>query len=81
MTGGGVKGATNEVEPKSSFVNINTATQKELETLPGIGEKTAEKIIDYRDKNGKFTTIKDIMKVKGIGEGKFEKMKEMMSVK
>ena len=61
-------------------VNINTAKQTELETLPGIGPSTAQKIIDYRTKNGLFETIEDIQNVKGIGDGKFEEIKDNMCV-
>lgn len=49
--------------PKSNTININTATQSELESLPGIGKSTATKIIDYRTNNGKFRAIEDIMNV------------------
>lgn len=61
-------------------VNINTANQTELETLPGIGTTTASKIIDYRNKNGKFKRIEDIQNVKGIGNSKFENIKENICV-
>lgn len=61
-------------------ININIAKEKELNTLPGIGEITAKKIIEYRDKK-KFKNIKDIMNVKGIGESKFKKIKDMITVK
>ena len=62
-------------------VNINTANQTELETLPGIGTATAEKIIDYRNKNGKFSSIEYIQNVKGIGNAKYENIKESICVK
>lgn len=62
-------------------VNINTANQTELETLPGIGTATAEKIIDYRNKNGKFNSIEDIQNVKGIGQSKYENIKENICIK
>lgn len=61
-------------------ININTATQKELETLPGIGEATALKIINYRNKNGKFSCIEDIKKVSGIGDSKYSKIKDLIKV-
>lgn len=61
-------------------VNINTATQTELETLNGIGPSTALKIINYRNENGKFETIEDIKNVPGIGEQKFENIKEDICV-
>lgn len=56
-------------------VNINTAEADELATLPGIGMKTAQKIIEYRETNGRFNSIEEIMNVSGIGESKFEKIK------
>lgn len=61
-------------------VNINTANQTELETLPGIGASIATKIISYRNKNGKFINIEDIKKVNGIGESKYEKIKDLIKV-
>ena len=62
-------------------VNINTATQAQLETLSGIGPSTAMKIIAYRQQNGKFGKIEDIKEVSGIGDGKFEKIKNCITVK
>lgn len=64
----------------SNIVNINTATQTELETLPGIGPSTALNIINYRLENGKFSTIEDIMNVNGIGENKFNNIKMYITV-
>lgn len=61
-------------------VNINSASKEELMTLKGIGETTAEAIIEYRKKN-KFTKIEDIKNVKGIGDKKFESIKEDIEVK
>jgi comEA protein len=60
-------------------ININTASRVELMKLPGIGEKTADKIINFRKVNP-FSKIEDIMKVKGIGTKKFEKMKDKITV-
>ena len=65
---------------KSSKININIATQSELETLPGIGTATAVKIITYRKENGKFKTIEDIKKVKGIGESKYNEIKDLIII-
>lgn len=67
-------------EKKYSIVNINTATQTELETLPGIGPSLALKIINYRKENGKFSTIEEIKNVSGIGESKFEDLKRYITV-
>lgn len=66
--------------PQSSLININSASQAELEILPGIGSATATKIIDYRNKNGKFKNIEDIMNVSGIGEAKFNNIKDYISI-
>lgn len=67
-------------ERKYSSVNINTATQTELETLPGIGPSLALKIINYRKENGKFSSIEEIKNVSGIGESKFESLKRYIMV-
>lgn len=69
------------ISEENQLVNINTASETELTTLNGIGDATAKKIIDYRDKNGKFDTIEDIMEVPGIGESKFNNIKESICVK
>ncbi len=61
-------------------ININSADKKLLSLLPGIGEKTADKIIDLRNSLGKFKDIKDLMKVKGIGEKKFTKLEKYIIV-
>lgn len=61
-------------------VNINTASQAELESLPQIGPKIAEQIILYRTQNGNFKKIEEIMKVKGIGEKLFNQLKDLITV-
>jgi len=63
-----------------SRVDINLATQEELDSLPGIGPSTAEKIIAYREANGRFTTIDEIMNVSGIGPAKFDQIKDLIVV-
>ena len=65
----------------SKKVNINTATQEELDTLPGIGPSIASKIIDYREQNGKFNSIEEIKEVSGIGDAKYEKIKDSITIK
>lgn len=64
----------------SGLININTATQTDLEMLPGIGPSTATNIIAHREANGPFATIEAIMDVPGIGEGKFEAIRELITV-
>ena len=66
---------------KIGKVNINTASQTELETLSGVGPSTALKIINYREENGGFEKIEDIKNVPGIGDLKFESLKESICVK
>ena len=62
-------------------ININTADKELLCTLPGIGSTRADSIISYREKNGHFSSIEDIMKVSGIKDNSFQKIKEYISVK
>lgn len=67
-------------EGANKKVNINTASQSELETLPGIGSSIATRIIEYRQQNGKFRQIEDLQNVKGIGDAKFLEIKEYVVV-
>ena len=69
-----------EENGQETKVNINTANKEKLETLPGIGEATAQKIIDYRAANGKFKTIEEIKNVSGIGDAKFDNLKDKIVV-
>lgn len=64
----------------NSLININQASQTELETLPGIGPSTALKIVSYREENGNFSSIEDIKNVQGIGDAKFENIKELICI-
>ena len=66
--------------PSTPAINLNTATLEQLETLPGIGRKTAERILEYRTKSGSFKRIEELMNVKGIGEKSFLKLKPLVVV-
>ena len=72
--------ATAALPTATAPVNINTATQAQLESLPGVGAKAAERILEYRQKNGSFKKIEDVMNVKGIGEKSFLKLKPRLTV-
>ncbi len=61
-------------------INLNTATSSQLEALPGVGPRTAERIIEYREKNGGFKKIEELMNVQGVGEKSFLKIKDLISV-
>ena len=74
------KPAATAASPSASPVNLNTATQTQLETLPGVGAKAAQRIIEYRQKNGGFKKIEDLMNVKGVGEKSFLKLKPLITV-
>lgn len=65
---------------KEEKININTADEDELQRLPGVGASTAAKIIKYREENGSFRRIEDIQNVKGIGEAKYNDLKEQIEV-
>lgn len=65
---------------KNNLININTASKEELETLPGIGKVLSQRIIDYRRTNGYFKSIDEIKKVSGIGEKRFEAIKDLITV-
>ena len=60
-------------------ININTASAKELQKLPQIGSVMAQRIVDYREKHGKFSKIEEIMKVKGIGEKLYSKIEPLIT--
>ena len=62
------------------LIDINTADESALDLLPGIGPAYAQRIVEYRTQNGPFQTIEDIMNVSGIGEKKFEAMKDLITV-
>lgn len=77
----GASGVVDDATIKQTVVNINKADEKELQSLNGIGESLATSIVQYRKENGKFETIEDLKNVPGIGDSKFENIKEYIKVK
>ena len=76
----GIGSLSNSIENSSEKININSATQAELETLTGIGPSTALKIIQFRQANGEFSKIEDLKNVPSIGDSKFDAIKENIEV-
>ena len=72
--------AAKAVATAAAPINLNTATADQLESIPGIGAKTAERIIAYRLKTGGFKKVEDLMLVQGVGEKSFLKMKPLITV-
>lgn len=77
----GASGVVDDATIKQTVVNINKADEKELQSLNGIGESLATSIMQYRKENGNFETIEDLKNVPGIGDSKFENIKEYIKVK
>jgi competence protein ComEA len=73
-------GTGTEEDNKTKLININTATADELDTLPGVGEATARDIIAFREKNGGFKKIEDIMRVPRIKQNRFDRIKDYITV-
>ena len=67
-------------QPQAEKVNINAATADQLTALPGIGPSYAQRIVEYREKNGPFKKVEDLLNVTGIGEKTFEKIKDRITV-
>ena len=70
--------AANESATIANLTNVNTATVAEIEKLPGVGKKSAAAIVAYRTDKGKFKTLKDLLKVKGVGKKTLEKIKPLV---
>jgi competence protein ComEA len=77
----GGKGGSSGGVGQDGKVNINKASKEELKTIPGVGDVTAQKIIDYREKNGDFSSIEDLKKVGRIGDKTIEKIKDKIEVR
>ncbi|MDP2210268.1 MAG: ComEA family DNA-binding protein [Candidatus Aquicultor sp.] len=80
MSAGGDAGVIGDPAAAGGKININLASAEQLDFLSGVGEVTAKKIIDHRTKNGPFRRVEDIMQIDGIGQKKFEKLKDEISV-
>lgn len=74
------QGNQNIKDSSEDKININLATTEELDSLPGIGEITAQKIIDYREENKKFEVVEEVKNVKGIGDKKYGDIKDLICV-
>jgi len=72
--------AKTKAAASSAPINLNTATVQQLEALPGVGTRTAQLIVEHRQKNGGFKKVEELMNIKGIGEKSFLKLKPMVTV-
>ena len=81
LTGLGAVGSLQEETATDGKINLNSATESDLQTIPGIGPSKAAAIMEYRDTNGPFKSVEDLMEISGIGEKTFEKLKEHIAVR
>jgi competence ComEA-like helix-hairpin-helix protein len=72
--------ATPQAPPSAEKLNINSASADQLTALPGIGPSYAQRIVEYREKNGPFHRVEDILNVRGIGEKTFEKIRDRITI-
>ena len=80
LTPGTASGAATQAPAPSEKVNINTAGVDELVALPGIGKAYAERIVEYRQKNGPFKKVEDLLNVRGIGEKTFDRIRDRLTI-
>lgn len=80
LTSNGENETPQTAQTQTKTVNINTADLETLQSLPRVGPVIAQRILDYREKNGKFESKEDLMKVSGIGEKTFARLKELISI-
>jgi competence protein ComEA len=80
MLGEGAVSSSSEGEGESTKININHASEKELEELPGIGPTLAGRIVSYREKSGGFRSVEELKQVTGIGEKKFAELKDLVEI-
>ncbi|MCF2948420.1 ComEA family DNA-binding protein [Paraglaciecola aquimarina] len=74
------KNKLTQSQKQMTKVNLNTTSLEQLVSLPGVGKKKAEAIIEYRTKNGKYQSVDDLMKVKGVGKKMLSKLKSQISI-
>ena len=72
--------ATGGLKESAELINLNTAGKEDLEKLPGVGPKTAQLIIDYREKNGTYKRAEDLLLIKGIGPAKYDAVKNLVTI-
>lgn len=76
----GIRAGRSTDTRKSQLVNLNTATAEELEELPGVGPTIAERIVEYRDREGTFSSLEELKNVDGIGEQKIEDIQDLVTI-
>lgn len=80
LKGSEVMNTNDKKAASSQKINLNTATRSELESLPGIGSTYAQRIIDYRETNGGFSSVEELVEVKGIGDKTLEELKPFIEL-
>lgn len=80
ISGSNAQAVSDNGAQQAKIININTADEKGFDSLPGIGPTTAKRIVEYREKNGQFSSIDELKEVQGISEKKFDKLKDLISV-